>query len=211
FLPRYAEALCEAASTCASLRCLDLGGCDLSGPVGAAAAAAAVACLIRGGDDDGEDEAIDDTQEVGFDAACTAVAGGLDRLSLRACGLGVCGLSAVLRALVASPENDRGPGRRRKGPLPRFPGLLDLSDNRPSVSRAGDAAETANDAGGATGEGEADAAALTELAGSVRALRAEGLVSVAVARDPVRPLGRPRASSDFEPALVDLSGNRLEF
>ncbi|CAM9680120.1 unnamed protein product, partial [Scytosiphon promiscuus] len=47
FLPRRVESLCEAASTCASLCCLDLAGCDLSGPVGAAAAAAAVACLIR--------------------------------------------------------------------------------------------------------------------------------------------------------------------
>lgn len=195
FLPRHAESLCEAVSTCASLRCLDLAGCALSGPVGAAAAAAAVACLIRNDgelEEEGEEEGASvGTQEVGFDAM-TAVAGGLDRLSLRACGLGTSGLSAVVQALIASPENDRGSGRRRKGPLPRFPGLLDLSDNRPFTSSAAAAAAagTAHGAGAAAGAEEADDAALTELAGSVRALEAEGLISVVVARDPRRLLGR---------------------
>ncbi|CAN0499955.1 unnamed protein product [Ectocarpus sp. 12 AP-2014] len=188
FGPRDAKSLCEAASTCASLRCLDLAGCDLSGPVGAAAAAAAVSCLIRNDDED----------EVGLGMA----GGGLRRLSLRACGLGAAGLAAVVRALVAEPGGGLGPGTQRKGrPLPK---LLDLSDNRPLVGAAVGTARREQD----RGLGEAD---LTELAGLVRVLEREFMVSVAVTGDQRRAFGRPRVSSGHEPAaLVDLSGNGLD-
>ncbi|CAM9894019.1 unnamed protein product [Ectocarpus fasciculatus] len=188
FGPRDAKSLCEAASACASLRCLDLAGCDLSGPVGAAAAAAAVSCLTS--KDGGEDE-------VGF-----GMAGGLRRLSLRACGLGAAGLAAVVRALVGEVGGGLGPGTRRKGrPLPK---LLDLSDNRPLVGAAVGTAGREQDGG----LGEADS---TELAALVRVLEREFLVSVAVTRGQRRALGRHRVSSGHEPAaLVDLSGNGLD-
>lgn len=179
FGPRDAKSLCEAASACASLRCLDLAGCDLSGPVGAAAAAAAaVSCLMSNDDED----------EVGF-----GMAGGLRRLSLRACGLGAAGLAAVVRALVAEPGGGLGPGPRRKGrPLPK---LLDLSDNRPLAGAAVGTARPEQDGG----LGEAD---LTELAGLVRVLEREFMVSVAVTRDQRRAFGRyasPTGSSCVTP------------
>ena len=178
FSPHDAKSLCEAASACASLRCLDLAGCDLSGPAGASAAAAAISCLTRNDDDDG----------YGVPVACA-----LDRLSLRACGLGASGLSAVMRALTALPGDD-GPGRRREGhQRPRLPCLLDLSGNRPLGGGAGggalaasvDGAHRDRDAGGAgadqaAGLEDADGAALSELAASARALHLQGTASVFV-------------------------------
>lgn len=197
FRPHEAKSLCEAASACASLRCLDLAGCDLSGPVGAVAAVSAVACLIRSGDGDGSD---DGAAVFGFsvDPASSC----LRRLSLRACGLGASGLSAVMRALVALPGEDRALGgeeQRWGGSLPRFPRLLDLSDNRPlaaaAIAAASAAVGTVNrDSGGvqagtaAVGEEgeEGDVDALSDLAASVHALEREGLASVVISCDPRR-------------------------
>ncbi|CBN78457.1 hypothetical protein Esi_0121_0054 [Ectocarpus siliculosus] len=179
FGPRDAKSLCEAASACASLRCLDLAGCDLSGPVGAAAAAAAVSCLISNHDED----------EVGLGMA----GGRLRRLSLRACALGAAGLAVVVRALVAEPGGGSGPGTRRKGRS--LPKLLDLSDNRPLAGAAVGTARPEQDGG----LGEAD---LTELAGLVRVLEREFMVSVAVTRDQRRAFGRyasPMGSSCITP------------
>lgn len=108
FGPAGARSLCEAASSCLSLRYLDLAGCDLSGSLGAAAAAAAVSCLIRGSvdrDGGGGDIGGSDSNTARF---------GLTRLNLRACNLGVRGLSSIFGALVAAsffPEQERAPWR----------------------------------------------------------------------------------------------------
>lgn len=193
FSPHDAKSLCEAASACASLRCLDLAGCDLSGPAGASAAAAAVSCLTRNNDDHG-----------GYGCGYgIPVAGGLDRLSLRACGLGASGLAAVMRALVALPGDHDGPGTRREGPRPRFPRLLDLSDNRPLVAGGGAGGAPAVDgarrdqdrdrdagvagAGQAAGLEDGSDAAMSEVAASARALHVERLASVVVSSAPRRP------------------------
>eukprot|EP00752_Nemacystus_decipiens_P003472 g3207.t1 len=214
FGPRDATSLCEAASACASLRCLDLAGCDLSGPEGASAAVAAVSCLARDYHDDDDDGG-------GYGPP---VAGGLDRLSLRACGLGASGLSAVVRALVALTR-DHGQGARREGRRPRLPRLLDLSDNRPLGAGDGAGAGAGGFVDGPSGdrgpggsgadEGAglegADVAALSDLAASGRALQLGGLASVVVSCDSRRPPMRRRTSTSREPALIDLSGNRLTF
>lgn len=102
--PVSAKSLCEAASACLSLRYLDLGGCDLSGPLGAAAASAAVACLIRCNDDNpagGEYCGHGSSRGISAETGCAFVPG-LSRLSLRACRLGAAGLSAVFGALVGA-------------------------------------------------------------------------------------------------------------
>ena len=148
--PKYVKVLCEAASACSSLRFLDLGGSDLSGSLGATAAAAAVKCLIRKGidgvlhprgeDHDGNGEGRADAVQ-GDDATDP----GLSRLSLRACRLGVVGLSSIVSSLaavfvsnaeeglttVARHCHRPSPSQSESWFVPRIPHLLDLSDNRP--------------------------------------------------------------------------------
>lgn len=179
--PGDVKSLCYAASTCASLRFLDLAGCDLSGLLGASAVAAAVTCLVTHNVDD--DDHFGDHSSVSYDddstsrrgraegerhastAAVAAPAGvGLSRLSLRACNMGTAGLSAALGALVSvilwgdGTQSSRVKGSdnnyyRTKERLRRLPLLLDLSDNRPAASSSQRRDDANKSAAGAEGRG----------------------------------------------------------
>lgn len=205
----HVKVLCEATSACVSLRCLDLSGSDLSGSLGATMAAAAVACLIRSNHNDCNiDEDTSGTSKAAVEAGDAAISNGLSRLSLRACRLGIVGLSSVVGALAAaafvSEDDVRAkafasaslrPGRFF---LPKLPRYLDLSDNRladavtvnvaleQEVSPEGlERAEKE----GATAIADTDArprivgeqerAALQELSVSFRLLKQHGLASIA--------------------------------
>lgn len=182
--PRDVRGFCEAASACSSLRVLDLTGSDLSGAVGASAAAASVACLLRP-----EAYGIPDSgAHGGFDQGGSALVGGgemssaapaLTRLSLRGCRLGARGLSAVLGA-IAGVIGERDDGYARgsadsRGDLnrpPRFPCVLDLSDNRPGAGCVSIPPRGADGDGDRVGE-EAEVA---EIVGWLRVIRERGFI-----------------------------------
>lgn len=173
--PGDIRSLCYAASACASLRCLDLAGCDLSGALGAGAVTAAVTCLLAHDDDDGH---VGDHSSLPYDSESTPRGGrgkgetdastgtvvGLSRLSLRACHLGAAGLSAALGALVSvvlwgdgahnsHVHHNDNTYHLRKERLRRFPLLLDLSDNRPAASSSQRRDSVSTPAAGAEGRG----------------------------------------------------------
>lgn len=206
--PEHVKVLCEATSACASLRCLDLSGSDLSGSLGATVAAAAVVCLIRSNHNDYNfDEDTLETARAAVEARDGAIGNGLSRLSLRACRLGIVGLSSVVGALAAaafvSEDDVRAkafataslrPGRFF---LPRFPRYLDLSDNRladavtvsialeqedfPEGLERGETEEatTADTVARPRIVREQERDALQELSASFRLLKQHGLASIA--------------------------------
>lgn len=191
--PGDIRSLCYAASACASLRCLDLAGCDLSGALGARAVAAAVTCLLAHDDDDGH---FGDHSSLPYDNESTPRGGrgkgqtdgstasvvGLSRLNLRACNLGASGLSAALGALVSvvlcgdGPHNNHvhNSGNKyhlRKERLRRFPLLLDLSDNRPAASSSQRRDSVNTPSAGEEGRGRREEGASGVVGGEDSALR----------------------------------------
>lgn len=198
--PEHVKVLCEATSACASLRCLDLSGSDLSGSLGATMAAAAVACLIRTNHNDCNIDDTPETAKAAVEAGDGAIGNGLSRLSLRACHLGIVGLSSVVGALAAAAtvsEDVRAkafanaslrPGRFF---LQKFPRYLDLSDNRPADAVTVNIAleeevspedmERVEKEGATTAAGtieEQERAALQELSTSFGFLKQQGLASI---------------------------------